>query len=166
VIYCCLSFNKYTLCKSLWIKASAKCPKCKCKCCYLAWLAPPSVYEWVNVRQYCKALWINALYKCNPFTIYQNAFMNGKITYFVMNWSMWKEAPLLPLIIVSKKSSQAYILMSLMKVSTWLMVFTRRSCQRFISILNHLTTLAKEIWPKSTYASLHQLHWSICYSTQ
>jgi len=25
------SFNKYTLCKSLWIKASAKCPKCKCK---------------------------------------------------------------------------------------------------------------------------------------
>jgi len=32
VIYGCLSFNKCTLCKSLWIKASAKCPKCKCKC--------------------------------------------------------------------------------------------------------------------------------------
>jgi len=40
--------------------------------CYLAWLAPPLVYEWVNVRQYCKALWIKALYTVNaihlPFT--------------------------------------------------------------------------------------------------
>jgi len=27
-----VSFNKYTLCKSLWIKASAKCPKCECVC--------------------------------------------------------------------------------------------------------------------------------------
>jgi len=25
-----VSFNKCTLCKSLWIKVSAKCPKCKC----------------------------------------------------------------------------------------------------------------------------------------
>jgi len=32
-------------------------------------LAPPSVYEWVNVRQYCKELWIKARYKCNLFTI-------------------------------------------------------------------------------------------------
>jgi len=29
--YIAVSFNKCTLCKSLWIKASAKCPKCKCK---------------------------------------------------------------------------------------------------------------------------------------
>jgi len=35
----------------------------------IAWLAPPSVYEWVNVRQYCEALWIKAQYKCNSFTI-------------------------------------------------------------------------------------------------
>ena len=31
-IYCCTSYDKCTYCKSLWIKASAKCPKCKCKC--------------------------------------------------------------------------------------------------------------------------------------
>jgi len=30
--YIAVSFNKCTLCKSLWIKASAKCPKCKCCC--------------------------------------------------------------------------------------------------------------------------------------
>jgi hypothetical protein len=29
-IYCCTSYDKCTYCKSLWIKASAKCPKCKC----------------------------------------------------------------------------------------------------------------------------------------
>jgi len=29
--YIAVSFNKCTLSKSLWIKASAKCPKCKCK---------------------------------------------------------------------------------------------------------------------------------------
>ena len=27
-----LSCDKCTYCKSLWTKASAKCPKCKCKC--------------------------------------------------------------------------------------------------------------------------------------
>jgi len=26
------------------------------------WLAPPSVYEWVNVRRYCKAPWLKARY--------------------------------------------------------------------------------------------------------
>ena len=30
--YCFTSYDKCTDCKSLWIKASAKCPKCKCKC--------------------------------------------------------------------------------------------------------------------------------------
>jgi len=34
VIYCCLSFYKCTLCKSLWIKAPAKYPKCNCKCVF------------------------------------------------------------------------------------------------------------------------------------
>jgi len=29
--YIAVSFNKCTLCKSLWIKASAKCPTCKCQ---------------------------------------------------------------------------------------------------------------------------------------
>ena len=32
VMYCDTSYNKCTYCKSLWIKASDKCPKCKCKC--------------------------------------------------------------------------------------------------------------------------------------
>ena len=31
-IYCCTSYDKCTYCKSLWIKASATCPKCKRKC--------------------------------------------------------------------------------------------------------------------------------------
>jgi len=30
-IYCCLFFDKCTYCKALLIKASARCPKCKCK---------------------------------------------------------------------------------------------------------------------------------------
>ena len=30
-IYFCTSYDKCTYCKLLWIKASAKCPKCKCK---------------------------------------------------------------------------------------------------------------------------------------
>jgi len=33
--YIAVSFNKCTLCKSFWIKAPAKCPKCKCKCNFL-----------------------------------------------------------------------------------------------------------------------------------
>jgi len=41
--------------------------------CYLAWLAPPSVYEWVNVRQ-CRSNAEIAIYsKCNPFTIASRA---------------------------------------------------------------------------------------------
>ena len=31
-IYWCTFYDKCTYCKSLWIKASAKWPKCKCKC--------------------------------------------------------------------------------------------------------------------------------------
>ena len=31
-MYCDTSYDKCTYCKSLWIKESAKCPKCKCKC--------------------------------------------------------------------------------------------------------------------------------------
>ena len=30
-IYCFTSYDKCTYCKSLWVKSSAKCPKCKCK---------------------------------------------------------------------------------------------------------------------------------------
>ena len=30
-IYCFTSYDKCTYCKLLWIKASGKCPKCKCK---------------------------------------------------------------------------------------------------------------------------------------
>jgi len=33
--YIAVSFNKCTLCKSLWIKASAKCPKCKYTCHFM-----------------------------------------------------------------------------------------------------------------------------------
>ena len=29
-MYCLTSYDKCTYCKSLWIKAPAKCPKCKC----------------------------------------------------------------------------------------------------------------------------------------
>ena len=29
-IYCCFTLNKCNYCKSLWIKATPTCPKCKC----------------------------------------------------------------------------------------------------------------------------------------
>ena len=43
ISYCFTSYDKCTYCKSLWMKASAKCPKCKFLVFFCAPVSPPLV---------------------------------------------------------------------------------------------------------------------------
>jgi len=61
--YIAVSFNKCTYCKSLWIKASAKRPKCKCKYIYYFLFCGHQMTS-ASATTTCPSRWATATRSC------------------------------------------------------------------------------------------------------